>query len=108
MENQSSLTAFIGVNIAALLKEGYSATEAKHLVVGDLLEEAMKVAQKNDSDYDNYALKPLFVALKYLLEREVTDKTKYAYVPEIATDISNLQNIINYLDNRIERTVKES
>ena len=64
-QNQGGeLLAYIGQDINALLKVGYSPSQVKHLVSSNLIECVMKtVALKQDNQYDYYALKPLFIAL---------------------------------------------
>ena len=71
--NQSNeLLSYIGFEISALLRQGYSPSQTKHLVSSQLVECIMKtVAIKTDGEYDFYAIKPLFIALKYLIDNEI-------------------------------------
>lgn len=102
------LLSYVGVEIDSLLKQGYSPSQTKHLVSSQLLELVMKtVAVKNDNEYDYYALKPMFVAFKYLIDMEYNQKKEFSYLPEVQADLANLKNISNYLEHRIS-VIQES
>lgn len=104
-QNQGSeLLAYIGQEINSLLKVGYSPSQVKHLVSSNLVECIMKtVALKQDNRYDYYALKPLFVALKYIVDMDIEKEAaeEYNYLPQIQSDIAELKRISRYLDKKI-------
>lgn len=110
-QNQGSeLIAYIGQEIKSLLKVGYSPSQVKHLVSSNLIECIMKtVALKQDNQYEYYALKPLFIALKYLVDMEISKEAaeEYSYLPQIQADIAELERISRYLDKKISLIKEE-
>lgn len=110
-QNQGGeLLAYIGQDINALLKVGYSPSQVKHLVSSNLIECVMKtVALKQDNQYDYYALKPLFIALKYIVDMEISKEAaeEYSYLPQIQADIAELERISRYLDKKISLIKEE-
>lgn len=110
--NQSNeLLAYIGFEISALLRQGYSPSQTKHLVSSQLVECIMKtVAIKPDGEYDFYAIKPLFIALKYLIDNEIIKEKadSFSYLPQIQADIAELTRISQYLDKKINLIKEET
>ena len=110
-QNQGGeLLAYIGQDINALLKVGYSPSQVKHLVSSNLIECVMKtVALKQDNQYDYYALKPLLIALKYIVDMEISKEAaeEYSYLPQIQADIAELERISRYLDKKISLIKEE-
>ncbi len=103
---KTDLTQFIGISISALVKEGYTTSQTRNIVCADLIENALQVARKEDSTYDYYGLKPLFIALKYIFDNEIAIKQNDIDIPQIAQNVKTLEFISEYLDKRI-RTIKE-
>ena len=100
----NELLAYIGMEINALLAQGYSSSQTKHLVSAQLVECIMKtVAVKEKDEYDLYALKPLLVAVKYIVDREIAkeQEEEFAALPQIQKDIRELKQISGYLDKKI-------
>ena len=92
------------MEINALLAQGYSSSQTKHLVSAQLVECIMKtVAVKEKDEYDLYALKPLLVAVKYIVDREIAkeQEEEFAALPQIQKDIRELSQISGYLDKKI-------
>lgn len=105
LEN-NELTAYIGMEINALLKEGYSASKTKHLVSAQLVEMIMNtVAITEGGKLDLYALKPLFVAVKYIVDLELSKEKEdeFAALPQLAKDIDELSRLSSYLEKKIGR-----
>ena len=71
--SNNELTAYIGMEINALLKEGYSSSKTKHLVTAQLVEMIMNtVAVTEGGVLDLYAVKPMLVAVKYIVDLEIS------------------------------------
>ena len=100
--SNNELTAYIGMEINALLKEGYSSSKTKHLVTAQLVEMIMNtVAVTDGGGLDLYAVKPMLVAVKYIvdleiskekeqLEQQLLDKMeRWEYLEELAERIRN-------------------
>lgn len=103
----NELLAYVGMEISALLAQGYSSSQTKHLVSAQMTECIMKtIAIKEDGEYDLYALKPLLVAVKYIVDREIdkeeTEDYNYGGLPQIQKDIRKLRQISGYLDQKIK------
>ena len=100
----NELLAYIGMEINALLAQGYSSSQTKHLISAQLIEYIMKtVAVKEKEEYDLYALKPLLIAVKYIVDREIAkeQEEEYSALPQIQKDIRELSQISEYLDKKI-------
>lgn len=105
---QTELTSVIGIQIEYLTKQGYSPDEVKHIIVSNMLEEALDLAANEDyTEYNSYVLLPLFKALLFLLNEEMKKKTADAYIPQVAADLQNLSEIVSYLKSRVERIEKK-
>lgn len=101
---QTELTSVIGLQINYLSKQGYNPQQVKHIIIANMLEEAMDLAlDKDNQTYDYYALKPLFVAINSILKQELAKKSVDAYIPQVAQDMQKVSEITHYLDTRIER-----
>ena len=108
MNNGGELLSYVGMEIESLFEQGYSPSQTKHLVSSQLMELIMKtVAVKENKQYDYYALKPMFIAFKYLVDIEYDQKKEFEYLPQVQSDLSNLKNISNYLEHRIN-VIEES
>ena len=100
----NELLAYIAMEINALLAHGYSSSQTNHLVSAQLIECIMKtVAVKEKEEYDLYALKPLLIAVKYIVDREIAkeQEEEYSALPQIQKDIRELSQISEYLDKKI-------
>ena len=107
--DNNELTAYIGMEVNALLKEGYSPSKTKHLVSAQLVEMIMNtVAVKEGGELDLYAIKPLLVAVKYVIDLELKKEKEdeFCALPEIAEDIEALTRLSRYLEKKI-RLIKE-
>lgn len=103
----NELITYVGMEINALHKQGYSPSQVRHLVSSQLIECCLDtVARKSDGSFDLYALKPLFVAFKFLVDREYAEKSKDSYIPQIQADMARLKAISDYVEHRIE-VIKE-
>jgi hypothetical protein len=101
---KTDLTMFLGASITALLKEGYTSSQVKNIVSANLVEEAMKISLTDDgTEYDYHGLKPIFVAINFILKREISKKENDIDVPQIAADVHKLKLITDYLSGRIEK-----
>ena len=105
----NELTAYIGMEVNALLTEGYLPSKTKHLVCAQLIDMIMNtVAVKDGGGLDFYALKPVFVAVKYVVDLELSKEKEdeYSALPELAADIRELERLSDYLDKKI-KLIKE-
>ena len=101
---QTELTSVIGLQAEYLAKQGYNPEKSKHIIVSNMLEEALDLAANEDyTEYNSYILLPLFKALLFLLSKEMEKKTADAYIPQVAADLQNLSELVGYLKNRVER-----
>lgn len=97
------LNAYIGGKIEALVKMGYNPSQVKHLIVASMLDYIFDtLAVKEDNTYDYYALKPLFVSFKFLIDTELETKIEDAYLPQIQADMRKLTDISDYIEHRIK------
>ena len=101
-----SLSAYIGMSIDSLIKQGHSPSKVRYLVNTLLIEEAMKLVEEDKSKpMDYYGIKPLFVAVKYVFDTEIS---KLQDIPEdyrfsdINEEIKRLNFILDYLESRIK------
>ena len=105
-----SLSAYLGMSIDSLVRQGNSPSKVKYLVNTLLIEEAMKLVEEDKSKpMDYFAVKPLFVAMKYIFDTELS---KLQDVPndyrfsDMDEEIKRLKFISDYLESRI-KTCKE-
>lgn len=101
--NNQELLTYLGLEITALTRQGYTPRQTKHLVVGQLMSAIIEtIAVDEDNELDLYALMPLFVSFKYLIDKEIKKKEPDSYIPLIEEDIKRLRNISDYIGHRIE------
>lgn len=99
----NELNAYLGVLLESLLKQGYSASEVKHLISAGLTEYIMEtLSVDNDGSRDYYAIRPMLVAVKQVIDLEFKAKQEDAYIPQVAADMAKLQELSKYLEHRIE------
>lgn len=102
-KTNTELTTFIGVFADSLIKEGYSASEAKRMISQNLINEALILCDDGQGSYDYYALQSLFLSVSYVLSREVNklkeDKDDF---PQIKKVIEKELFIIKYLEDRVK------
>lgn len=102
--SNNELIAYIGMEINALLKEGYSSSKTKHLVTAQLVEMIMNtVAVTEGGVLDLYAVKPMLVAVKYIVDLEIRKEKEdeFSALPALAKDIEELSRLSGYLDRKI-------
>ena len=102
--DNNELTAYIGMEVNALLKEGYSPSKTKHLVTAQLVEMIMEtVAVTTGGELDLFAVKPMLVSVKYIvdLELEKEKEDEFSALPLLAKDIEELSRLSSYLDRKI-------
>lgn len=101
--NNQELLAYLGMEINALQKQGYTPRQTKHIIVGQLMEAVIEtIAVDEDNELDLYALMPLFVSFKYIVDKEIKKKEPDAYIPLVKKDIDRLRDISDYIGHRIE------
>lgn len=101
-----SLSAYLGMSIDSLVKQGNSPSKVRYLVNTLLVEEAMKLVEEDKSKpMDYYGVKPLFVAIKYIFDTELSklqdipDDSRFSDMDE---EIHRLEFISDYLESRIK------
>ncbi len=107
-KTSTELTTFIGVFVDSLLKEGYSASEAKRMISQDLINESLVLCDDGKGSYDYYALQSLFLSVSYVLSKEVNMlESETEKVPQIKNVIDKEKEIIAYLENRVKAVNKK-
>lgn len=103
LNSNQELVSYIGMEVNALTKQGYTPDQTKHIIVGQMMELIMQtIAVDEDKQLNLYALMPLFVAFKFLVDSEISRKQADAYIPLIQEDIKKLETISSYIGHRIE------
>lgn len=104
MDNKTNteLTTFIGVFADSLIKEGYSASEAKRMISQDLINEALILCDDGKGSYDYYALQSLFLSVSYVLSREVNLLKEDKDFPQVQKIIEKELFIIKYLEDKVK------
>ena len=92
---------FIGVAISALVKEGYTPQQVKHIITASLANEISKYSMDDSGKIDQYAAKPLYRATVYCLENEKKFMQEDAYMEPVRDQIAITDMIIKYLNNKI-------
>lgn len=101
--NNQELLAYLGMEINALTRQGYTPRQTKHLIVGQLMSAIIEtIAVDEDNELDLYALMPLFVSFKFLVDKEIKKKEPDSYIPLIKEDIDRLKGISDYIGHRID------
>ena len=101
-DNQE-LLAYLGMEITALTRQGYTSRQTKHIIVGQLMSAIIEtIAVTDDNQLDLYALMPLFVSFKFLVDEEIKRKEPDSYIPLIKQDIERLKGISEYIGHRID------
>lgn len=106
MATELSLSAYLGMSIDSLVKQGNSPSKIKNLVNSLLIEEAIKLTSDDESkSIDYYGIKPLFVAIKFILDNELSKLMEVPdedRLPAMNEEIYRLEFITEYLESRIQ------
>lgn len=99
----NELTAYVGLTVQGLIKSGYAPEDAKHIVAGSMVSYIMEdLAPDEDGKLDYRVLKPVLVATRYIVDRELETKQADAYIPQVQADMAKLKTVSEYLKKRIE------
>lgn len=102
LKESGILTNFLGAITDALVKEGYSPSDTKHLIVAALLEIVEDMAKKPGGGHDFYIVKPVFRFLVNLYQEENRLLQEEAYLPQIQKTMQDNDMMIQYFLSQIQ------
>ena len=110
LKKSGILTNFLGAITDSLIKEGYSPTDTKHLIVAALMEIIEDTTKKEAGGHDFYTVKPVFRFLINLYQEENRLLQKDSYLLQIQQKMQQNDIIIRYFTNQldaIEKNIQE-